>query len=164
MVTNSNLVYSSSAAARILGIVYQKRIVVKEWFSVVWVWVQGYRPRFVSKSAFKQHFVNWRKAAARALAVIPWHDDKTYTVTNYKKGSRYNVRCHKDMITCNCDDYQNQLKFLGKGCCKHGYAVLNHLGHSSLESYLSAQSVASNSIIPFAPRQRPTTFAGVSID
>jgi hypothetical protein len=27
---------------------------------------------------------------------------------------------------------------LGHGCCKHSYAVLNHLGFNSLSSYLSA--------------------------
>jgi hypothetical protein len=41
---------------------------------------------------------------------------------------------------CTCDDFNNQLEFFGRGCCKHGYAVLNSLGCQSLEHYLAAVS------------------------
>jgi hypothetical protein len=141
MVTRENLVYSASAAARILGIVHgHSPIVVREWFSVIWVWVPGYRPRFLSKAAFKRHFVERRKAAARALLVTQriMDDDAAFTVRNEAKDSTYTVQKVPSGLICDCEDYRNQVQFLGRGCCKHSYAVLNHLGFNSLSSYLNA--------------------------
>jgi hypothetical protein len=140
MVTRENLVYSASAAARILGIVQSHSpIMVKEWVSVIWVWVPGYRPRFLSKAAFKKHFVERRKAAARTLLVTQHiMDDTSFTVRNEAKDSIYTVQKFPSSLMCDCEDYRNQVQFLGRGCCKHSYAVLNHLGFNSLSSYLNA--------------------------
>ncbi|MBW4553271.1 MAG: hypothetical protein KME35_19485 [Aphanocapsa sp. GSE-SYN-MK-11-07L] len=140
MITRENLIYSASAAARILGIIYgQSRIVVREWFSVIWVWVPGHRPRFMSKAVFKHHFVERRKAAARALRVTQHIMNPTaFTVRNEDKGSTYTVQTIPTGLVCECEDYCNQVQFLGQGCCKHNYAVLNHLGFKSLSSYLNA--------------------------
>ncbi len=140
MITRENLIYSASAAARILGIIYgQSRIVVREWFSVIWVWVPGHRPRFMSKAAFKKHFVERRKAAARSLRVTQHLMDRSaFTVRNEDKGSTYIVQAVPAGLICECEDYRNQMQFLGQGCCKHSYAVLNHLGFNSLSSYLNA--------------------------
>jgi hypothetical protein len=140
MITRENLIYSASAAARILGIIYgHSRIVVREWCAVVWVWVPGHRPRFMSKTAFKRHFVERRKAAARALQVTQHlMNPNAFTVRNEDKGSTYIVQKVPAGLTCECEDYRNQVQFLGHGCCKHNYAVLNHLGFNSLSSYLNA--------------------------
>jgi hypothetical protein len=140
MITRENLIYSASAASRILGIIYgQSRIVVREWFSVIWVWVPGHRPQFMSKAVFKRHFVERRKAAARALRVTPHLMDRAaFTVRNEDKGSTYTVQMVPTGLACKCEDYRNQVQFLGQGCCKHGYAVLNHLGFNNLSSYLNA--------------------------
>jgi hypothetical protein len=141
MITRENLIYSASAAARILGIIYgHSRIVVREWCAVIWVWVPGHRPRFMSKAAFKRHFVERRKAAARALRVTQHIMNPTaFTVRNEAKGSTYTVQTVPAGLVCQCEDYRNQVQFLGHGCCKHSYAVLNHLGFNSLSSYLSAE-------------------------
>ena len=140
MVTPSNLIYSAAALRRMWGLMYRRlhEIQVREWWSVVWVWVPGYRPRFVPKAEFKRHFVEWRRQAARALRVVAWSDPATgrFTVHNREKGSSYVVEVSDHEVSCTCDDYSNQLKFVGKGCCKHGYAVLGQLGFSSLGEYL----------------------------
>ncbi|MEO1391075.1 MAG: hypothetical protein AAFV85_27390 [Cyanobacteria bacterium J06634_6] len=140
MVTRSNLLYSASALRRMWGLMYRRlhEIQVREWWSVVWVWVPGYRPRFMAKAEFKRHFVEWRRQAARALRVVPWSDPATgrFTVHNCDKQSSYVVEVSDTAVACTCDDYGNQLSAWGKGCCKHGYAVLGHLGFSSLSEYL----------------------------
>jgi hypothetical protein len=139
MVTRFNLLYSASALRRMWGLYYRRlsEIHVCEWHSVVWVWVPGHRPTFVPKAEFKQHFVEWRREAAQALQVVPWREAiGRYTVHNDAKRSAHVVEVSDQAITCTCEDYKNQLKFLGKGCCKHGYAVLAQLGFSSLGAYL----------------------------
>jgi predicted nucleic acid-binding Zn finger protein len=45
-----------------------------------------------------------------------------------------------DGVFCECQDYQNQIDLLGRGCCKHGYAVLAQLGMASLSDYLESVS------------------------
>ena len=68
-----------------------------------------------------------------------------YVVKNERKGSRYIVTPYPDRIECACEDYTNQLRLnpetLGTkfACCKHVYAVLNYLGHSSLKEYMVAE-------------------------
>lgn len=139
MVTRENLVFSVSAARRLLSVVQGVSIQIREFFKVVWVWVKGKRPTFVSKQAFKQHFVDRRRAAARALTATQWVDQPRYfTVRNESKSSTYQLEAFRDRIECQCDDYKNQIQFIGRGCCKHGYAVLNRLGFSSLAHYIEA--------------------------
>lgn len=140
MVTPSNIVYSAAALRRMCGLLYRRvtELQVREWWSVVWVWIPGYRPSFAPKQAFKRHFVQWRRQMAKALRVVLWATDtQRYTVHNEAKGSSYVVEVSPMAVTCTCEDYQNQIKFWGKGCCKHGYAVLGHLGFSSLNDYLN---------------------------
>jgi hypothetical protein len=139
MVTRENLVFSISAARRLLGVAQDVSIQICEFFKVVWVWVKGNRPTFISKKAFKQHFVDRRRAAARALTATQWINQPTYfTVRNESKNSTYQLEAFPDRIECPCDDYKNQIQFIGRGCCKHGYAVLNTLGFSSLAHYVEA--------------------------
>lgn len=170
MVTSFNLVYSASAAVRILGAsVHAAQVQVRQWFSVVWVWVPGSRPRFMSKAAFKQHFVEFRRAAAKALRVTRHLMSPTnFSVRNESNGSVYVLQAVSSGLVCECDDYQNQARFLGKACCKHGYAVLSHLGFSSLSGYLSAMQpggyLVDPATAPVQGRQRAETFRGKSIE
>ena len=66
MINATNFVYSKAAAARILGIkVYARRkrscdARFEIWYKVCFVVVKGQRPTFISKKAFRQHFVDWR--------------------------------------------------------------------------------------------------------
>ena len=141
MVTPSNIVYSAAALRRMWCLLYRRltEIHVREWWRVVWVWVPGYRPTFVPKAEFKNHFVEWRREAAQALRVVLWAtDSQRYTVHNDAKGSAYVVDVFPAAVTCTCEDYQNQFTFWGKGVCKHCYAVLLRLGYGSLREYLAA--------------------------
>jgi len=138
MVTCFNILYSASAVRRLLGLSGDVGVQIREFFKVVWVWVVGKRPTFMSKRVFKQHFVYRRKAAALTLSVTQ-HSDSTerFTVCNEAKSTAYLVECRADGVFCTCDDFSNQLQFFGRGCCKHGYAALSSLGFSSLAEYLA---------------------------
>jgi hypothetical protein len=141
MVTAQNILYSVSAARRILGIYYPEiKVRIQVWKTVVWVYSEGRRPSFISKSVFKNHFAQWRKQQAKGLKV--WEESWMpggYNVFNPKKGTSYLVIVKSDRVSCNCNDYTNQIEFFGKGCCKHGYATLDYLGFSTLADYLTAQ-------------------------
>jgi hypothetical protein len=139
MVTRSNILYSVSAVKRLLGLGDRIFVKIQEFANVVWVWVKGKRPTFISKKAFKQHFVDRRKAQAKGLVVTQnAYCDATFTVKNETKGNSYQTAIYETAIACECEDYQNQKEFFGRGVCKHGYAVLAHLGFSSLKDYISS--------------------------
>ncbi|MBD1876958.1 hypothetical protein H6F75_26080 [Nodosilinea sp. FACHB-131] len=142
MVNAFNIVYSAAAARRLLGLKSSAPVEIKDFKSVIWVWVKGQRPTFISKAAFKQHFADWRKAQSKGLKVTERLDIANhYTVRNLHKDTAYVVEKRPDGVFCTCDDLNNQLEFFGRGCCKHGYAVLAHLGFASLSDYLNAQKV-----------------------
>ena len=139
MVSAFNILYSVSAVRRLLGVATGVSIRIQNFFLVIWVHVQGQRPTFISKKAFKQHFAEWRKAQARGLVATQWVDQATrFTVRNESKGSAYVVDASPSSLNCTCEDYKNQIQFLCRGCCKHGYAVLNKLGFNSLAKYIEA--------------------------
>lgn len=135
------LIYSKSAAARILGVSSNQIEELQVWHKTVWLKVTGDRPLLISKTTFKQHFADWRKANSQGL-VVTKHilSQNTYTVRNEVKDTRYQVVCRTNELTCTCDDWQNQKELIGRACCKHCYAVLNQLGYSSLADYLSVKA------------------------
>jgi hypothetical protein len=123
MVTQFNLLYSVSAVRRLLGLSALVPIEIHEFACVIWAWVRGNRPTFISKSAFKVHFVERRKVQARALLVTRHlYDQNFFSVRNEAKNSIYTVEVQAKTLLCQCEDYRNQLQFLGQACCKHGYA------------------------------------------
>ncbi|NEQ46229.1 MAG: hypothetical protein F6K00_22880 [Leptolyngbya sp. SIOISBB] len=137
MATRSTLVYSAAAIRRMMGLPASVPVQLREFLDVVWVWVKGDRPTFVSKADFKRHFVERRQAAAESLTVIDWlSDPPRYMVTNPETGSNHLVVEQGDRLDCDCEDYQWQQRFIGRGCCKHGYAVLRYLGFDSLGDFL----------------------------
>lgn len=145
MVNAFNILYSAAAARRLLGLKSSAPVEIRDFNRVIWVWVKGHRPTFISKAAFKRHFADWRKSQARGLKVTERLDIANhYTVRNLHRDTAYVVEKRPDGVFCTCDDLNNQLEFFGRGCCKHGYAVLTHLGFGSLNEYIQAQK-----IIPF---------------
>lgn len=136
MVTAFSLIFSASAVRRMLRLAASVAIQIREFGWVVWVWVAGSRPTFMSKRAFYQHFVDRRKADAQGLKVVQ-QTRRNFAVSNPAKGSAYTVTLGT-AASCTCDDFINQIKFLQRGCCKHGYAVLQQLGFSSLANYQQA--------------------------
>lgn len=139
--SKEQMLFSVSAVRRFMGISERVRVQIKVWWKVVWVWVEGKRPTFISQRVFKQHFIDWRKAKARALQAFQHIDNKSaFTVWNETKNTRYTVQCMPYELVCECDDYSNQKRFIGIACCKHSYAVLNVLGFNSLRHYIEAAS------------------------
>lgn len=138
MVNSFNILYSASAVRRMFGVAAGVAVRIQKFAFVLWVHIAGQRPRFVSLSAFKQHFVNRRKAAAKALTVTPSaFQAHIFTVLNESKGSRYTVQAFKGGVLCNCEDFKNQAQFFGRACCKHAYAVLFQLGFTDLRDYIA---------------------------
>jgi len=136
------LVFSRAAAARILGITVEQIKRVEVWVYVVLVVPHaghGLRPRFVSKQAFKVHFAEFRRQSALGLLVTSQRGHE-FRVLNPKNNNQYKVRFTDKACTCECEDYKNQVKFLGRGCCKHAYRVLFHLGFKSLAEYVSSRA------------------------
>jgi hypothetical protein len=142
MITSAQqLVFSVSAVRRILGVSSELEIKVRVWSKVLWVCVAGRRPTFVSKQALLLHFAEWRKATSRSLLVtrnIARSD--LFAVRNEGKSTVYKVQTYTGGIKCECEDFKNQSRFLGRACCKHCYAVLGHLGFGSLADYIEAST------------------------
>lgn len=148
MITATSLIYSKSAIARMEGISPKDVVRLEVWAKVVFVIIKGRRPKFYSKKAFKSHFVRRRQQEARLLCTNRVKGN-WFRAVNPRKGTAYDVYALRDGIDCTCEDYSNQIKFLKKGCCKHGYAVLLHLGFSSLADYVEQQLWADTSHPPF---------------
>ncbi|MDB9526906.1 SWIM zinc finger family protein [Oscillatoria sp. CS-180] len=139
MATRSTFVYSAAAVRRLMGLPSSVPVQIREFLDVIWVWVKGDRPTFISKTDFKHHFVERRKEDARELEVTDWlRDPPRYTVTNPNSGSQHVVSEYADRLDCDCEDYRWQQQFIGRGCCKHGYAVLQYLGFDSLKTFVEA--------------------------
>ncbi|NJM64794.1 MAG: hypothetical protein HC772_00145 [Leptolyngbyaceae cyanobacterium CRU_2_3] len=141
--TAEQLLYSKSAAARLLGVDLEEILDLQVWGTGIWVNIEGQRPRILSKKVFKQHFVDWRKAAARSLLVTPQvFARNTYTVRNETKETRYEVQLLSGCVTCTCEDFAKQRQVFKQGCCKHLYAALKFCGYGSLADYLNTQVAA----------------------
>jgi hypothetical protein len=139
MATRSTILYSAAAVRRMLGLSPSTPIQLREFFKVVWVWVKGQRPTFISKAEMKSHFVEHRKAQAQELEVTDWlRDPPRFTITNPETESRHLVSCLPNRVVCDCEDYHWQVHYFSRGCCKHGYAALAYLGYDSLGEYLEA--------------------------
>ncbi|MGF1461081.1 MAG: SWIM zinc finger family protein [Leptolyngbyaceae cyanobacterium] len=147
MATRSTFVYSAAAIRRLMGLPASVPVQMREFLDVMWVWVKGHRPTFISKADLKQHFVDHRKAEAQALTVTDWlRDPPRYTVTNPQTQSQHLVQEYRDRLDCDCEDYRWQQQFIGRGCCKHGYAVLQHLGFTSLADFVAAHTEPTESV------------------
>jgi SWIM zinc finger len=143
MVTRSNILYSAAAFARMTQRIYRKlsAIKIQEWAHCIWVWMPGYC-RFWSKAAFKQHFVEWRRAQARSLRILNTGINHIFSVpSSNPMRPHYRVEVQDSRVNCTCEDYQNQTQFFSRGCCKHGYAVLGHLGYNYLSDWIAAHQV-----------------------
>jgi hypothetical protein len=137
MITAQNLIYSKSAAARILGMDTESIKALEIWQKVVLIKIYHQKAQFISRKEFCQHFADWRKKESHALKATPHqHNQELFNVDNPHKTTSYQVSLHVDELICNCQDWANQKELLSKACCKHCYSVLNYLGYSSLKEYL----------------------------
>ena len=134
------MIYTKSNAARTLGQVYSRIQWVQEFWRVINVYVKGCSPKFVSKAAFKRAFVELRKESATSVRVKRLGADSRHFQALGKE-EIYDLTLESNAVTCTCQDYTNQVQYLNPTslkCCKHGYAVLNLLGFSSLSAYVNA--------------------------
>ncbi|MEG4121697.1 SWIM zinc finger family protein [Microcoleus sp. N9_B4] len=134
MIDPKRFIYSFAAVARMLGVKPGMVKKVEVWFNCIFVIVAGRRPRFWKKSSFTSHFVDWRKDQSEFYKVRKI-SNSVFEVTNGK--SLYTLDALLNTIRCTCNDYDNQHRYLkGRGCCKHGYAVLRFLGFDRLSEYI----------------------------
>ncbi len=129
------LVFNRSAASRLLGCKPEEILKFEVWQSVIFVHVKGQRPTFLSKIRFYYDFASIRKQGAKhckieaPLAGYP----KQYSVISEGLDKRWhNVWMSRAYQSCDCCDFEEQKRLWGKGMCKHQYAVLDHLGCSSI--------------------------------
>ena len=136
MVTSLNLIYSAAAVRRMVGDAFPV-VRVEKWWKVCLVVFKGCRPRFMSALAFRRHFVEWRKAQARALNVVRHLAlPHVFYVRNETQKSAYQVQVITGGLLCECEDFKNQARFFGQACCKHGYAALGYLGFETLSGWI----------------------------
>jgi hypothetical protein len=130
------MLYTLTAASRILNTTFRNIKWVKTFWKVVNVCVKGSSPRFISKKLFWNAFVAFRQESAKSVQVKRIGERHFQALG---KDDIYDLELIPNLITCTCVDFQNQMQQLnGKGCCKHGYAVLAQLGFSTLAEYIAA--------------------------
>lgn len=128
-------IYSITAAVKILG---RKDILKLEiWARVIFVKFTNNKARFMAKKDFWIEFHRSRKERARDLVVNHYGRD-LYQVSSQSQVEPYFVSLGDD-IQCECTDYAEQTKAKFKHpMCKHNWALLRHLGFSSLSSYIES--------------------------
>lgn len=135
-----NLIYSQSAAERILNLppfsVVKVELIDSQQIKVTTAKKQEY---CISRPKFLQHFAHIRQLRAKKLQVSRGNYRNLFIVTNPENNHCYRVRTTATKVECKCRDYQKQQEILSKGCCKHGYAVLQTLGFDSLSNYLNRE-------------------------
>ncbi len=127
------LICNFAAIRRYLGLGKWATLRVDQWVSVIHV-VGVNISTFISKAMMKKAFVQFRKDGAKSLTVS-YLQGNTYKVTGLRT---HHVVTSPTAMECDCEDYNQQVTSWGKGCCKHGYAVLGHLGYGSLSEYIAA--------------------------
>jgi predicted nucleic acid-binding Zn finger protein len=130
------MLYTLTAASRILKTSFNRIKWVQVFHKVINVCVKGFSPRFISKKLFWSAFVTFRQESAKNVRVKRI-GDRFFQALG--KEEIYDLELTPNLVTCTCVDYKNQIEQLkGKGCCKHGYAVLATLGFSTLAEYIAA--------------------------
>jgi hypothetical protein len=168
----SNLFFSKSSVSRVANVATNQIARFEVWDSVVFVvFVKGQklRPRFLSKKAFYADFVTSRQLAARQIKITKQLFSETkYTARNTVSDRTYELVLENDRAICECRDYRDQIEFVGRGVCKHGYALLNFLGCKTMAEYIEKQQPKPSPITITPPglqsRPRPTIVNRRSID
>jgi hypothetical protein len=138
MTTREKLIYSKTAASRMLNCL-PHQVSIEVWDKIVLAKAKGRRPRFISKRAFQQHFVEIRKQKAVDVVLYQKSDIEWFAQSPDSK-TYHNVEIKSDRIHCTCEDYRNQQQILGNACCKHIYCLLFQNGFDSLRDYQSREA------------------------
>jgi hypothetical protein len=132
----TNLSVSHAAARRILKCEVIERLQVMRNGAVQVTYrrtAQSSRcSTFLSRKAFEQDFIDFRKAGAKGITnITPWiGSDNQFSVrsASMPDAPPYTVTIEGDRHTCTCPDYQKQQDAGRENpICKHGFAVANYL-------------------------------------
>lgn len=134
-----NYIFTRSAAERILELPAFSIQQIKVYSNAILAKNKQQHLYTMEREWFLHDFAQSRINKAFKLKVEKTNYSNLYRVTNPENKHQYPVRLISEKVECKCRDYQKQQEILGKGCCKHGYAVLNSLGYKHLEDYLSQQ-------------------------
>lgn len=96
----------------------------------------------IPRQRYLEDFVSFRISGAKDIHIAKIssnNNDFRYRATNQTNKHTYALELTTTGIQCECEDYQNQHEISAKACCKHGYALLNHLGFDKLQDYLDYQ-------------------------
>lgn len=137
----ASIFYSKAATARILGVAAAAVREVRIWAKVIWVNVKGLGCRFISKRAYHVDFARVRREAAANLQVQESFDREAFLVNGGREPHRVEVDA-RGGLSCDCWDYSGQVEVMGKGCCKHVYAVLGQMGYGSMAEYIEVNRAA----------------------
>jgi hypothetical protein len=138
MTNREKLIYSKTAASRMLNCL-PHQVSIEVWDKIILAKARGSRPRFMSKRAFQQHFVEIRKQ--KAFDVVLYQQSDTEWLAQSQDSKTYhNVEVTSDRIICTCEDYRNQQQILGNACCKHIYCLLFQNGFDSLRDFQSREA------------------------
>lgn len=98
----------------------------------------------IPKQRYLQDFVAFRQQGAKEINIAKIssnNNDYRYRATNISNRNTYTLEVTITGIQCECEDYRQQREISEKSCCKHGYALLNHIGFNNLRDYLNYQLV-----------------------
>lgn len=139
------LIYTKESIARVLGVTVNRIGRMWVWAIGFWIWIKGRRPRLYKKSLFEMDFVNFRRNGSKGYTVqILANPYKNAPTEYYVKSTSDPDRAYrvtdtttKDgasrLMLCQCEDYKKMAEAYKAPVCKHGYALLNHLGYQSLK-------------------------------
>lgn len=139
--TFDSLCYTKRAAAAILGGICER---LEVWANCIWVKVilptGKALVRFVSKRRFLSFFAASRMERAKDIRPIQNpHNPRLFTALGSQGDKVYSIVVHDRFLSCSCEDFRNQCKFIPENkpkACKHVYSVLNYLGYGTLQQYL----------------------------
>jgi len=138
MTNREKLIYSKTAASRMLNCL-PHQVSIEVWDKIILAKAKGRRPKFMSKRAFQQHFVEIRKQ--KALEVTLYQQSATEWLAQSPDSRTYHrIEIANNLIHCTCEDYRNQQQILGNACCKHIYSLLFQNGFNSLRDYQTKQA------------------------
>ena len=138
MTNREQLIYSKTAASRMLNCL-PHQVSIEVWDKIILAKAKGRRPRFMSKRAFQQHFVEIRKQ--KALEVNLYQQSDNEWLAHSPDGKTYHkLEITNNRIRCTCEDYRNQQQILGNACCKHIYSLLLQNGFDSLRDFQSREA------------------------
>ena len=139
----NGFIFSKPVVAKALGVSVQTiEKVIADGEDAIAILTSGKRKK-VTLWAAKVALGNLRRLRAEKIKISQdkRNPSSTYQAVNPENGHAHTLYLMPKYIGCNCKDYQELVKNLGSNqvACKHIYALLGHIGYSSLNEYVKAQ-------------------------